>query len=102
MRNRISRIVALALVVMSMLTALMPTAQAATYISASKAKSIALKHAKLSSSSVKFTKARRERDDGRMIYDVEFRSKKNRRIEYEYEIDARTGRILDWDKDYDD
>ena len=101
MKKNITRIVALVLMMMSLGSALTP-AQATTYITASKAKSIALKRARLTSSKVKFVKVRRERDDGRMVYDIEFRLKKNRRIEYEFEIDARTGRIIEWEKDYDD
>ena len=101
MKKNISRILAMTLVVMSLLASML-SAQATTYISSSRAKNIALKHAKRSSSAVRFTKVRRERDDGRMIYDIEFRLKSNRNREYEYEIDARTGRILDYDWDYDD
>ena len=67
-----------------------------TYIGTAKAKSIALDHADLSSSQVTFYKAELEWDDGRMIYDVEFwRNSK----EYDYEIDAATGKILSYDYD---
>ncbi len=102
MRIQIRRGMAVALLALLLGTAGAPPAQAAKYISASKAKSIALKHTGRRPSAVKFTKARRERDDGRMIYEIEFRLRNNRRIEFEYEIDARTGRILKWDEDWDD
>ncbi len=73
-----------------------------TYIGVSKAKSIALNHAKQRMTinrSVNYTKARLTRDDGRMEYEIEFYYNG---VEFEYEIDAKTGRILDWDMDYDD
>ena len=65
-----------------------------TKISLSKAKSIALKHAKLTAKQVKFTKARTDYDDGRKVYDIEF-TKGNKK--YEYEISASTGKILEYD-----
>jgi len=68
-------------------------------ITLEEAKSIALKHAGLSASEVRFTKAKKDRDDGRQVYDIEFRKG---RTEYEYEIDASTGKIRDYDRDYDD
>lgn len=71
-------------------------------LSLSDAKSIVLKNAGVSGSKVKFSKAKLTRDDGRMIYDIEFYIKG--KAEYEYEIDANTGKILDkdieaWDDD---
>ena len=68
------------------------------YISLADAKTIALKDAGLSAGQVTFTKAQTGWDDGRMEYDVEFRSGG---IEYEYEIDAYSGAILSRDVDRD-
>ncbi len=68
-------------------------------VSADKAEEIALDHAGLSAGSVWGLRTKYERDDGIMVYEVEFRSG---RYEYEYTISASTGRILEWDKDYDD
>lgn len=59
-----------------------------------KAKEIALKHVGLQASQVIFTKAKLDKEDGRSIYDVEFYSGDT---EYEFEIDAKTGKILDFD-----
>ncbi|MBS6215725.1 MAG: PepSY domain-containing protein [Clostridiales bacterium] len=69
-----------------------------TAIGVEKAKTIALKDAGLSAGQVTFTKAQTGWDDGRMEYDVEFRSGG---IEYEYEIDAYSGAILSRDVDRD-
>ncbi len=63
------------------------------------AKAIALAHAGLTEADVTRLSVKLERDDGHMTYEVEFRQG---RIEYEYEIDAVTGDILEWDSDYDD
>ena len=63
------------------------------YIGVASAKSIALKHAKLSSSKVTFTKAKLTTDDGIKVYDVEFRTGST---EYDYEINAKTGRIIEF------
>lgn len=40
-----------------------------------------------------------DRDDGRLVYEGELREG---RIEYDFEVDANTGSIIDWDVDYDD
>ena len=66
------------------------------YIGEEKAKSIAFTHAGLTESQVTFIKAHLERDDGRMIYDVDFYSGN---VEYDYEIDAVNGAILEFDRD---
>lgn len=69
------------------------------YIGVDKAKSIAVNHAGFSVSSVTFSKAKLESDDGRKVYEVEFY--KNH-MEYEYTINATTGAIIEYDSDYDD
>ena len=69
------------------------------YIGADKAKSIALKHAALSASKVRGLKAELDKDDGIMVYEVEFRYGN---YEYDYEINAKTGAIIDYEKEWDD
>lgn len=69
------------------------------FISISKAKSIALDHSGLNANKVSFRKVQLEKDDGVYEYEVEFHVGN---MEYEYSIDAKTGRILDFDKDLDD
>lgn len=63
-----------------------------TKIGTNKAKSVALKNVGLSSSSVKFTKAKLEKDDGRYVYEIEFKTSSK---EYEFEIDAYSGKIIE-------
>ena len=70
-------------------------------ISVDKAKEIALKDAGLAASQVQFEKAKLEREDGRLVYEIEFFIRGQK--EYDYEIDAYTGRILEKDvEDWDD
>ena len=66
------------------------------YISVDKAKTIALKQAGLTPAMVTFGKAVLKKDDGRVIYEIEFFTSSN---EYEYEIDAYSGAILSQDVD---
>ena len=67
-----------------------------TDIGAEKAKEIALQHAGVSASNAVFVKAERERDDGRLTYDVDFYAGNK---EYDYEILAADGTILSYDAD---
>ncbi len=101
--GRISIICAAAL----LLAALLPTGALAAsanssnedYIGKAKAKSIALSDAGLSEKNVRRLKAKLEREHRTMVYEVEFKSG---RMEYEYEIDAASGAILQSDAEYDD
>ena len=79
-----------------------PTQQgtASGAITAERARQIALEHAGLSASGVQFLRTQTDRDDGRLVYEVEFVTKNgNVWKEYDYEIDANTGRIIDIDYD---
>ncbi len=69
------------------------------YISADKAKSIAYDHASVKAADVKFSKTELDRDDLIVHYDVEFVSGK---YEYEYEINAETGKVIAFDKEFND
>lgn len=68
-------------------------------ITADQALSVALSHAGLSGSQVTLTKNALDTDDGITVYEIEFRSGD---YEFEYDIDACSGAILDWDKEIDD
>jgi len=72
------------------------SSDAKRYISVDKAKTIALKQAGLTPSMATFGKAVLKKDDGKVIYEIEFFTSSN---EYEYEIDAYTGAILSQDVD---
>lgn len=67
-------------------------------INEAEAKAIALKKAGLNENEVVFIKAKLDYDDGRQVYEIEFRKD---RIEYEAEIDANDGTIIEWNVDKD-
>lgn len=69
------------------------------YVGVDEAKSVALKDAGVSSSEATFTKAKLDKDDGRAVYEIEFFAGNT---EYEYEINATSGKIIDKDFDRDD
>jgi uncharacterized membrane protein YkoI len=60
---------------------------------------IALDHAGLTEEQVTYVKVEKDFDDGRWVYEIEFREG---RTEYEYEVRASDGKIVDYDKDWDD
>ena len=72
--------------------------QAQNQISLDQAKKTALDHAGLNENEVRFSSAKLENDDGKYEYDIEF-YKDN--VEYEYEINAVSGEIIDSEIDYD-
>lgn len=70
-----------------------------TLIGKDKAREIALTHAGVSAGAVTEYEIELDRDDGVTIYEIDFKAGG---WEYEYEIDAYTGAILDADRDKDD
>ena len=73
------------------------TASASTTdIGEAKAKSVALSHADISESDTSYIYAKKDWDDGRWVYDVEFWADGK---EYDYEILASNGTILSYDYD---
>ena len=74
------------------------TAQTPTELTSQEAISIALEHAGLEQAEVTRLKTHREKEDGKQVWDVEFR---HGDYEYDYTIHAQTGAILEWDKDYE-
>ncbi len=69
-------------------------------VSETEAQNIAVEDAGLSMDDVTVTKCQKDMDDGIEKYDVEFRSADG--ANYEYEIDAASGKILDKDMEYED
>lgn len=67
-------------------------------IGAKRAKEIAAEHAGFNVGKVNFIKSHVDFDDGRKIYELEFTAGNKK---YEYDIDSKTGNILDYDVDYD-
>ncbi|MDO5095241.1 MAG: PepSY domain-containing protein [Peptostreptococcaceae bacterium] len=65
-------------------------------IGEAKARAIALRDAGLKENQVAFVRIRLDRENGRNEYDIEFYSNG---VEYDYEIDARTGAIMEKDRD---
>ena len=74
------------------------TEAARGFIGVDRAKSIALGHAGVSASSVSFSKAKLDDDDGRGVYEIEFYVGNT---EYDYKIDAYSGGIIVYDIDRD-
>lgn len=71
-------------------------ADAVTELTREEAEAIALKHAGFTADQVTYLRTEYEIDDGRPQYEVQFHQD---RWEYDYEIDAQTGKILSFDKD---
>ncbi len=68
-------------------------------ISAEKAKTAALKHAGLTANQVVFDTVELDEENGVYTYEVEFHAGQ---VEYSYDIDAATGKVLHFEKDIDD
>ena len=75
-----------------------PDTSSANDIGVEKAKEMALEKAGLSASEVTFTESKPDYDDGRLVYDIEFRVG---RTEYSAEILASDGTVISWDIDND-
>ena len=73
-----------------------PQEEQGDHITAKRAQEIALEHAKLTASEVVMEKIELDYDDGIYVYEVEFVSGG---YEYEYKIDAKTGEILESEKE---
>lgn len=67
-------------------------------ITAKDAKDAALSHAGLSESQISDVEIDLDRDNGKLIYEVDFNSGN---IEYDYDIDAETGEVISADKSKD-
>lgn len=70
----------------------------ASDIGKEKAEQIALEHAGLTKEQVKYIQIELDKDNGRWEYQIEFRDGHK---EYEYDINAYTGEIIDYSVDHD-
>ena len=70
-----------------------------TKITADQAKEIAVKRAGVPASGARYTKVKLDYEHGRYEYEIEFLYNG---YEYDVEVDANTGHILDFDVEYDD
>lgn len=75
------------------------SANSANVIGISKAKEIALAHANVSADKAVFVKAKLETEKSAKIYEIEFLAQET---EYDYEIDATTGNIINYSSEKDD
>lgn len=66
-------------------------------ITEEKARSIALSHAGLTEENVSFVKVKKDFDDGISVFEVEFYSSDG--VEYQYDINADTGSIINYDQE---
>lgn len=69
---------------------------AGNYIGEEEAKAIAVKHAGVSPENVNFYKVELDYDDGQKVYEIEFYVDG---IEYDYEINALSGKIIKYERD---
>lgn len=69
-----------------------------SYIGKEKAKELALKQAKLTAKDVSRIDVEIDYDDGKLVYELDFR---NGNIEYDYEIDAKTGEFVQTERESD-
>lgn len=68
-------------------------------ISRKKAKSLALKHAGINEKDAFAISVEKDRDDGRVLYEIEFKAGG---YEYSCNVDAYSGKISDFEKEFDD
>jgi len=76
-----------------------PSEASGELIGATNAKSIALSHAGVSFSDARGLSCELDKEDGKTVYEVDFKADG---YEYDYVIDAYTGRILSREKEIDD
>jgi len=69
------------------------------FIGETKAKEAVFSHSGVKESDAKNLRVKFEREDGVYIYDVEFYKGVK---EYDYEVNAETGKIITWDNDFED
>ena len=89
--------VAVVLAVMMVLVLSVSAFAARGPLTLEEAKQAALEYAGVKASEATFTKAHRDFDDGHEVYEIEFYANGT---EYEMDVDANTGRILEFSTEY--
>ena len=89
--------VAMVMVVVMMLAFGVTAFAAHGPLTVEQAKQAALEFAGVKASEANFTKAHRDYDDGRQVYEIEFYANNT---EYDMDVDVNTGRITDFSQEY--
>ena len=89
--------VAMVLVVVMMLALGVNAFAANGPLTVEHAKQVALDYAAVKAADATFTKAHRDYDNGRQIYEIEFYANNT---EYDMDVDVNTGRVTDFSVDY--
>ena len=97
MKN-MKKLIAVALVAIMMACGCAAACAEQKALTPEEAKAIVLNYTGLTAGQVTFTKCREDRDDGRLVYEIEFFANG---IEYDFDVDLYTGRIIDSDRDDD-
>ena len=102
MKNNIKKIFAIALAIIAIFS--LAVSVLAADISAERAKEIALNNAGFSADEVIYIKADYDIDDGMKIWNVDFlvKDSDNRVRDYDYELSASNGKILEKDWEFED
>ena len=87
------KLIAMGMVLVMMLALCATAFAAGGPVTKEEARKIALEYAGVNEDEAFFTKERKDRDDGRPVYEFEFYVDTT---EYEVEVDANTGRVTDF------
>ena len=101
MKKNFKKVLSLALALVAVFSLAVPSL--AADINAEKAKQIALKDAGYSAKQVEYIRAEYEVDDGVKVWNVDIlvKDSKGRLVDYDYEISAKSGKILEKDREYE-
>ena len=94
---KMKKAVAMVMVVVMMLAFGVTAFAAHGPLTVEQAKQAALDFAGVKASEANFTKAHRDYDDGRQVYEIEFYANNT---EFDMDVDANTGRITDFSQEY--
>ena len=97
-KNRRKTIAALAAAVILLFLAGIAITESRIHLAPAEAEQIALNHAGLNKDDISFLSAHLDKEFIKSAYEINFFSGMT---EYEYEIDAATGRLIDFDMDRD-